>query len=340
MSSIDQAFIKAYQDDVPRSVDGSDMDASETTAVSELHLSQERQHASVQEEQGRLNQRPPLRGEAEEFRTYDGVETDPYSPHWEFSPHVDSTSDALPKEQPPAERRPLSSFAAPADSKSDSFHPMYEVDAFRWPSVTEMVLNEHRQHLEPVLERLQTAKQEGKTLVGLAGIRPGVGCTSIALCLARLLAEEGNSLAVVDANFSSGDLARSLGMEFSVGWEDVLAGKVPLAESAVYSLADRISVLPLKGPQNDARESLASIQSSVIAGVLRYHYDLVLFDLGVPTEPQQCADVQRILEHCRLDVAIIVADSPGMNPAAEEQTEQLVNLFGPLCLGVIGNSAA
>ncbi len=184
-------------------------------------------------------------------------------------------------EAPAGPRRPLSTFAAP--EQATAFQPVFEVDAFRWPESVCHLLESHESLLSPVVEQLVTASEAGRSMVGIAGLRPGVGCSTVLMCLARLLAETGKSVAMVDGNFASSALAKSLGIEFEIGWEDVLAGKVPLAESIVNSINDQIALLPLSGSPSLAvspSDLLAGIQTSVSAGVLRYHYDVVLFDLG------------------------------------------------------------
>jgi hypothetical protein len=86
-------------------------------------------------------------------------------------------------------------------------------------------------------------------------------------------------------------------------------------------------------------ELLAGIQTSVSAGVLRYHYDVVLFDLGSPAEGPQLAAVQNILEHCRLDASILVADTSANDVESGQSIDHLMSLLGSSCLGLIGNVA-
>ncbi len=73
--------------------------------------------------------------------------------------------------------------------------------------------------------------------------------------------------------------------------------------------------------------------------MLRYHHDIVLFDLGAVNDSRQLAAMENIVEHCRLDVGIIVAPTGGKDVATLHGIDQLSTLFGPLCLGVIGNRA-
>jgi hypothetical protein len=108
----------------------------------------------------------------------------------------------------------------------------------------------------------------------------------------------------------------------------------------VQSLTDKMTLIPLGGVSQTASERLASIQSSVIAGMLRYHHEVVLFDLGSASDLRQFKIAQIILEHCRLDVGIIVAPSGARDVGTLHAVEQLTTLFGPHCLGVIGNRAS
>ncbi|NOY29305.1 MAG: CpsD/CapB family tyrosine-protein kinase [Planctomycetes bacterium] len=241
---------------------------------------------------------------------------------------------------PSGERRPLSTFADPghvASEREASFQPMFEVDAFRWPESVCSLLQSHQSLLNPVVEQLVTAGEAGRSMVGIAGLRPGVGCSTVLMCLARLLAETGKSVAMVDGNFASCALAKSLGIEFEIGWEDVLSGRVPLAESVVNSIDDQISLLPLSGSHPVPSELLAGIQTSVSAGVLRYHYDLVLFDLGSPGQDPQLAAARNLFEHCRIDASILVADTSATDARSGQQVDPMMSLLGSTCLGLIGN---
>ncbi len=241
--------------------------------------------------------------------------------------------------EPVNRRRPLSTFVAPEPTETTSFCPVFEVDAFRWPEVVNQLLGTHQALLTPVVQQLLATNEEGRSLIGIAGVRPGVGCSTVNLCLARLLAQAGKSVVLVEGNFESNTLAKSLGLEFETGWEDVLLGRVPLAESVVQSIDDQVALLPLAGGHPSPSELLASIQTSVSAGVLRYHYDFVLFDLGSPDQGAQLAAVHGILEHCRLDASILVADTYATDSQSGQEVEHLMSLFGSSCLGLIGSGA-
>jgi Mrp family chromosome partitioning ATPase len=195
----------------------------------------------------------------------------------------------------------------------------------------------HRERLRPALLALLAADEAGRSLIGIGAPTAGAGCTTILACLARLLAEAGKSVAVVDGNFAAPGLARQFGLQIDSGWEDVLAGNAPLAESVVYSLADRIALLPLVTGGAVAANKLDSIHASVTAGVLRYHYDVVLFDLGAVADPVQGSTARRLAQHCRIDGAIFTS---GGVPSAILHPQRLMQSapeLAAVCLGVIEN---
>ena len=238
-----------------------------------------------------------------------------------------------------SDRRPLSTFSTPQQPAATAFDPVFEVDSFRWPVVIEELLHQHQELLSPVADQLLAAREAGRTMIGIGGTRPGVGCTTVLLCLSQMLSQAGLQVAIVDANFAKGDLASQLGLEFDTGWEDALTGRMPLAETIVKSLHDRMALLPLAGPTAGASELVAGIQTSITAGVMRYHYDIVLFDLGTAALLPQHDAARQIMEHCRLDASLIVADSEHSEAVSSESINGLLELFGPTCHGLIGNHA-
>jgi Mrp family chromosome partitioning ATPase len=292
MNAIDQAFIRAYEND----------DAAVPHASPRLPNAQPG--------------RPAHSHEAAETRR----------PSAEASPTL-----------APSDRRPLSAFALKGPTVEGHFKPALEVDEFRWTPACTRLLHRYRDRLRPAVLTLLAADEAGRSLIGIGAPAPGAGCTTILACLARLLVEAGKTVAIVDGNFAAPGLARQLGLAVDVGWEEVLAGNAPLAEGVVYSLADRMALLPLVTGGQQAAEQLDSIHASVTAGVLRYHYDMVLFDLGAIADRLQGAAAQRLARQCRLD-GVILASSVGVGSALQPQRlMQLAPELATICLGVVEN---
>ncbi len=255
---------------------------------------------------------------------------------------------------PTTTRRPLSELVAAEPVRREAFQPALEVDRYRWPAVCEQLADKRPQILEPVLDSVRNAVRGGHTLIGFLGAEPQVGCTTMLLSVARCLAESGSRVAVVDADFATAalaapegsalDLASQLGLVVTVGWEDVLAGRVPLAEGVIGSIAESIAVLPLSRRPNSADELLQviqthGIQASVSTGVLRAHYDMVLVDLGCAAEPVQVSVARAIVQHCRLDTTLIVAHESAAQGPDRLAKRVLAPTSETACLGVVENWA-
>jgi len=305
MSAIDQAFIRAYQPDEPNIVSTS---SAEPAGVSIGHASRGRTQQSGDRAYSRR------------------------APHFQLPPdaaaELPAADDAL------AQRRPLSAFAQPGPTVEARFKPALEVDRFRWSPVCDELVHRHFHHLRPALHTLLAADDAGRSLIGVGAAASGLGCTTVVSCLARLLVGAGKSVAIVDGNFAAPGLATHLGLAVETGWEDVLAGSVPLAESVVYSLADRLALLPQRAGGAAAAEKLESIHSSVTAGVLRYHYDMVLVDLGPLVGRIQGPIACRLAAQCRLDGVLFTI---GANAANSQRHMQIAPELASICFGVVEN---
>ncbi len=342
MSNIDQAFINAYSDQaaaMPTEPTRASFAPRPAAPVSRTPTLRVFAHGTEQEPAGTRVDEPQAKLVAERAPHFVAPARNPGAAIAAQQQAAFAETEELALPSLVGERRPLSTFSTPRPAPSAAFKPVFEVDEFRWPAITDELLRTSRNLLLPVTDLLLAAAVEGRSLVGIAGTIAGVGASTVTMCLARLIAQTGHSIVVVDGNFARRNLGQTLGLEFGTGWDDVLAGQIPLAECAVASVADRITLMPLGRREDVASERLSSIQSSVIAGMLRYHHDVVLFDLGAASETAQLTVAKNILEHCRLDAGIIVAPSGAKDLATLHGIDQLSALFGPLCLGVIGNRA-
>jgi Mrp family chromosome partitioning ATPase len=330
MSHIDQAFINAYADEPavaqapPRSASPSRFAVASAPTL-RVFGNQADSESRVDPPQASATARRPL--------------VEPADQTLARSATFEDEQEELTLPSLVGERKPLSSFATPKEAPQSVFRPAFEVDEFRWPAITDELVGKAKHLLIPVVDAILNAAAEGRSLAGIAGTSHGVGASTVTMCLARLIAEAGHSIAIVDGHFAKPNLASSLGLEFETGWHSVLDRQIPLAECAVLSLSDRMTLIPLGMNALSSAERLASIQSSVIAGMLRYHHEVVLFDLGSANDSRQWAAAKDIVEHCRLDVGLIVTPTGARDMTNLHGMEQLTKMFGPLCLGVIGNHA-
>jgi Mrp family chromosome partitioning ATPase len=189
----------------------------------------------------------------------------------ELPPRVEYAADDPDAEQPAVGQRP-------ADR---AFLPMLQVDRFDWPQACLRLSEMAADQLDGLTSALRQAKARGKRVVAVGGCRRGEGATTVLLSAARRLAQLGLRVVMVDANLADPQLARRLGLLAETGWEDVLAGRLPLEEVVVESVGDRLAVLPVcraylgsDADQQQERRLVEGIQA------LAAHYDLVLLDPG------------------------------------------------------------
>jgi Mrp family chromosome partitioning ATPase len=311
MSAIDQAFIRAYEID--------------------------EQMAPVPGGRDAVEALPVLAPSPQPRTRWEGPAKAPTTPEPHFRIFHEPTPPPPERSTTASERRPLSTFAPPHVVEA-RFRPSLEVDAFRWPAVCDDLVANHKARWTTAIETFIAADDAGRSLIGVASVTPGAGATTVVACLARLLVDAGKTVAVVDGNFSNAYLAAALGLGVETGWEDVLAGRAPLAEAVIQSIGDRVAVLPLVAGGAPAAAQLDAIHASVTAGVLRYHYDMVLFDLGALSHEFQGGVARRIVGQCRLDgVALVAAADDGeVDPRRVMQTAPEL---AAVCLGVIHNEA-
>jgi len=244
-------------------------------------------------------------------------------------------------EQPCADESTVASVAEEtveqAEPCESALRPMLQVDAFAWPAVLAEMTPEVEAQLDATAAAL--VQQDGRrpTVVALAGSTAKAGCTTLLLGAAARLARRGLNVVLVDANEAKPGLSSSLHLLPSLGWEDIVAGREPLAEVLIESVEDRLSLLPLSDPDELAQCSDTSVASMAMASAmatLRQHYDLVLVDLGTPQQRVTGAMDETI------DAAVLVHDVRRATDEALLAARRDLAARRIVCAGVIENFAS
>ena len=233
---------------------------------------------------------------------------------------VDSLDDVAHDENPP---RASGTEAAPSLTtksveRSELFRPQWEVDTFSWPAVLDGVIARHRTALEQVVQKIGDEIPESERVVAITSFERGEGRTTFGLALAKVAAEQGMNVAVVDGDFDRANLASQLGMSVEIGWDEPNSDSMTPADFAVQSLADNLTVLPLRRGAARAAELELNDRSADLVDVLARSHDLVLIDVGpmylaasrwLQSKPQTVAphalvvrDVSTASEHHLTDV--------------------------------------
>jgi Mrp family chromosome partitioning ATPase len=214
------------------------------------------------------------------------------------------------------------------------FVPQWELDRFHWPKTCEKLLADASGYLAHAGEKLRAAAKDGLKVLGITGTRRGEGRTTLALCLARVAADAGLSVALMDADFLRPQIASKLGIEVAFGWQDAALGKVPLSEAAVKSLLDNVTVLPLETSAARGRLSLADPRVTATIRAAAATFDLVILDQG-PLAGDELSFPPG--EACPLDAAIVVRDLRFATAAESETVGQALYDAGIEAVGIAEN---
>lgn len=283
MSTLSQAFIKAYQRQqvvpAPHAAFFSDAAPAELDAV----------EAAPQppDEPGALASEPPLF----EFAAED------------LTPPSEAPETPVPAAaaaEGPATASPIRT------SSADLFQAALEVEQFDWPEAADCLR-------EAAAEQLTAWKRQftgPSTTFMVTSQHRGEGRTTVLLATARHLAltGQGARVVLVDADFESPQLAQRLGVAVEIGWEDVFAGRQPLAEALVESAADRVTLLSLREAV-PARKVLAnSIRLTATLRTLQQHFDFVCLDAGPLADAADMVQSAVFGIETGIDAALVVRD--------------------------------
>jgi Mrp family chromosome partitioning ATPase len=241
-------------------------------------------------------------------------------------------------------RRPLSAFLAErvvSPPHTDAaFIPETTISAFRWPRICRALWEQYCDRYDRVAELLLARCRDQRSLVGVAGLRPGDGCTTTLLCLAMGLAAREARAVLVDANFAAPRLAHRLGVEPTATWQDVLVRGLPVAEAVIHAVNDGVDLLPLGSQVYDGEQLGGGLQAAVTAGVLRQAYQITLLDLGAILDTDAFATTSQLIRNMRIDAAVLVTDAHRTDSGELVTAGELLREHECELLGAIENRVA
>ncbi len=217
----------------------------------------------------------------------------------------------------------------PSEAAPQKSPAAWEVDRFAWPDDADRLYQSEDKYFQHAGHKLFAANREGLRVLALGATREGEGCTTLAICLARAAAAAGAKVALLDGDIASPELGATLGLEFARSWHEAGQGAIPLAEAAVASLEDGVTLIPLSA---QAAPQAVTLNDPATTNLLRQaadQFDLVLVDLG-----KVDADaLWRVGDAVPVDAAIIVRD---MRHTSEQETLASVGHFKRLGIDAVG----
>lgn len=212
-------------------------------------------------------------------------------------------------------RRPLSAYlsrqhtapAAPIESSNQSFRPGTTVASFRWPLICRSLAQECRRDLDSIAELLLSRAEQECDIIGVVGLFRGCGTTTTLLAMAARLAIRKKRILMIDGNFHRPQLAASLDVVPTAGWQEVLEGAAPLSDAVIRAADDSIDLLALgSNPESDALHLVAGRAIEACSSSIRRHYDLALVDLGVFFDPSSQPVMLELVRKMRIGAVLAV----------------------------------
>lgn len=201
-----------------------------------------------------------------------------------------------------------------SDGAVEPLRAAFETKRFSWPRNVEVLVASAGNEFSELAQELSERSASGRKTLVVTGVERGEGRTSLVLALARLAAARGLRTVVVDLDLVAPSVAEQLGLRPELGWDDAMVERMTAADAMIESLDDRISVLPLlHGPANPRSLSGGSFLRNSIAE-LRERFDLVLLDVGPLADEAQTIDLAAVLCGAKLDDALIVRDRRRTSP--------------------------
>lgn len=184
---------------------------------------------------------------------------------------------------------PIEAKAEPAAPARPEFQAAWEVERFSWPAACDELLASALDDWGLAVKQLLASAKRGCKTLAVAGVRRGEGRSTLALCLARLAAQTGAQIALIDADFENPQLATMLGVGTECDWKLALADGQPLTEASIVCLADALTFIPL---QQSVPIKQVSFKQPAVVGMLKTAaaaFDLVIVDVGPIAAPEHSA---------------------------------------------------
>jgi Mrp family chromosome partitioning ATPase len=303
MSSIDQAFIRAY---------------GEKPSPAAVPLPAPNVVGSVPTVPESLKPDAAEQPECRFTTIHVGLGSVVPPPHVSFSGHRATTTTSRTTEpvkktaepgEPADQKLPLSSFSS-ARAKPlppNSWKPALEVDLVKWPAICQELLTQYADRFDGLTDEICRRASREKLLVAITGLRRGEGRTVLSMCLARRLAAANLKLALVDADFENPHLAGNLGLAVDRGWESIIDGDASAHDLMIESIVDRFALLPLQASVPHAKVVASAYRLAATLDQLVEHHEVVLIDAG-PIDADENHQHWLLNPAIRIDAVIMARD--------------------------------
>lgn len=187
------------------------------------------------------------------------------------APEEKATDEASVEE--PAETIAVAAPAKPAPGSATYrqrrlAHPKWEADSLNWPEEIDMILDLHQDQWLGLAEGISSSVKS----MALVSLGEGCGCTTLTICLAKVMAEQNRRVLIIDEGEGNESLSARLGLQADALPVDAHASD-NLYEAMIQSAAQPIAVLPA------GYRALGDLSTSQLQQFAK-DFDVVLWDGG------------------------------------------------------------
>ncbi len=233
--------------------------------------------------------------------------------------------------------------AEPSDlSASPEFKPAWQVDRFTWPKVCRRLMARADDEFDRLADALLAANARGEKVLGIAGCSRGEGASTLLLCVARRLAERGVSLALVDADTSRPRLAKRLGVQPQLGWNQTSDEEGTLLDHAVIeSVSNNLTLAGICEPEShDSHTGGDWSRLGPCLETLRNHFEMTLVDLGPLENIASLGDSLGRMAGGRIDAVLLIHNRRVTSDDRLAAVERELTTAGVALAGLIENFVA
>jgi Mrp family chromosome partitioning ATPase len=240
----------------------------------------------------------------------------------------------------PAAETPVSTPAKPREFKPDQ-----QVERFTWPKVCRRLISRSPDEFDRLADALLAAGTQGKRVLGIAGCRQGEGATTMLLCAARRLADRGVKLAMVDADLARPRLAKRLGVQPQLGWNETTVATDATGDSlqraAIEAAANGLTLAPIQEPASPTAWTAAGwARLGAVLKTLRSYFEMTLVDLGPLENIEHVGDSLHRTIASELDAVLLIRNQRITSDEQLNVVEQELSAAGTVLAGLIENFIA
>ena len=223
------------------------------------------------------------------------------------------------------------------------FAAVWEVDAFEF-SDTVIALFGDAGLIKSIGFPLDRAVSEGLQTLLITSVEAGAGRTTVATGIAIAAATAGLRVALVDATMATAtasattdgsSLADTLNLDIQFGWIEAVRGGISIAETAIHSIEDQLTVLPLVLPR--AGLPPTADEFSRVIQRLRQAFDLIVIDGPPCTEASFRPLVSPSSGSNAIDATILVQDMRQVSADQSSRVMETLRRDGINGLGIVQN---